>query len=89
MVVTPRTASVGRTTRFRVRAVALNGRALRSARVTVRGAGVSASARTSRTGLALLNVRPKRIGLLTFRAAASRRCVSRIGVASAKVPLTG
>jgi hypothetical protein len=57
--------------------------------VTVRGAGVSASARTSRTGLALLNVRPKRIGLLTFRAAASRRCVSRIGVASAKVPLTG
>jgi hypothetical protein len=67
------------------------GRLVRNARVLVRGAGISASARTNARGQARLVVMPKRAGLLQLRVSGQASCAAkRVGVVKAAgPPLTG
>ncbi len=80
--VTPRSLTVGVRDRIRV-SLRSNGRAVRGARVLVRGAGDSDSARTNNKGAAVLTIRPTRTGVVLLRAPEAFRCRVRMGVAAA------
>jgi phage tail tape-measure protein len=67
------------------------GRAVRNARVLVRGAGISAAARTNSSGKAKFKLTPKRVGILRLNVAGQPSCAAkRVGiVASFRPPITG
>ncbi len=89
-----RSATASKPLRLAVSARDAFGRSLGRVLLTVRGAGVSASARTDRRGRARFRVRPDRGGLLAVRAPRNRFCTGRVsvrqgGVAGLRLPFTG
>jgi hypothetical protein len=67
------------------------GRAVRNARVLMRGAGISTSAKSGAGGKAKFKVTPKRTGIVRLQVAGQPSCAAkRVGVVgSFKPPLTG
>jgi hypothetical protein len=75
---------------LRIRVIGDNGRGMANRRVTVRGAGVTASGRTNRTGIARIAIRPRRSGIVQIRVQGQSGCAARLGVAGiTRPPLTG
>jgi hypothetical protein len=59
-------------------------------RVTVRGAGISASGRTNAAGIVRIAIRPRRTGIVQIRVQGEPACATRLGVAGIiRPPLTG
>jgi hypothetical protein len=88
--VTPKGLFVGRQGTIVVR-VTLRGKAIRGARVVVRGAGVDRSARTNARGFVRITISPRRAGILRITVPNRASCTAkRIGVTGAfEPPVTG
>ena len=81
--------AVGQRTVLRIVVRDTRGKALKGAKVSVRGAGVAATGRTGRAGIARIVVTPKKTGVLRITAG-SLRCSKRLGVLGEfQPPLTG
>ena len=84
-----RSIAVGTRTTLRI-VVKGRGRAVVNARVRVRGAGIDATARTNRRGVAVVSVRATKRGIVTISVAGFRNCGRRIGAVDGGQPdLTG
>ena len=83
-----KTLRVGKKTAIRVVIRGKDGKPIKGRKVTIRGAGVSVSAKTNAKGVAIVVIRPAKPGILTIAAGGS--CARQLGVsAGAQPPLTG
>jgi len=82
--------NVGQQTVIRVVVKDTRGKALRGAKVTVRGAGLGLVRKTGAQGVVRLAVTPRKAGILTITAGKGVRCSKRMGVLGAfQPPMTG
>ena len=82
--------AVGKRSVLRVVVKDTRGKALKGAKVTVRGAGLGLVGKTGREGVARVAFTPKKAGIITISAGKDARCSKRLGVLGAfQPPLTG
>jgi hypothetical protein len=88
--VSAKTVTVGKTSRITV-TVKNKGKAVKGAKVVVRGAGIIKTGRTGANGKAVITIKAKKAGILTITVPQKAVCGSkRIGVVGAfEPPVTG